>query len=280
MSNKRSFTGFLLMIFVLFMSCKSSYRATAFKPASFIDPGNWKYETTISDEFDDTELDTAKWYSTNPGWIGRAPSLFRSSNVALKDGRLILTGKRENVPNAPKGYHTFTSAAVQGKRKVLYGYFEIKCKPMNSSLSSAFWLYTQDSVKQEEIDIFEICGRNDRDRSYETTYFATTHYIIKPRDLKISDHVAYKTGYRLADTFIIAGLKWTREEITWYLNGKEIRRRKNDFWHSPGTINFDSEAFPGWWGLPSDEDNGGTFEIDYFRYWSQIKEDSKSYRND
>ena len=50
MSNKRSFTGFLLMIFVLFMSCKSSYRATAFKPASFIDPGNWKYETTISDE--------------------------------------------------------------------------------------------------------------------------------------------------------------------------------------------------------------------------------------
>ncbi|MDN5205090.1 family 16 glycosylhydrolase [Fulvivirgaceae bacterium BMA10] len=265
--------------FTLLTACKSSHKIGSLKPSTTVDYGNWKYDSSISDEFDQSQLDTTKWYDTNPTWIGRAPALFRSSNVELKDGMMVLTGKRENVPNAPEGYHTFTTAAVQSKRKVLYGYFEIRCKPMKSALSSAFWLYTPDSVKQEEIDIFEICGRHDTDTSYEHTYFATTHYIIKKRDFKISDHVAHKTEYKLADQFIVAGLKWTREEIIWYLNGEEIRRRKNDFWHSPETINFDSEAFPTWWGLPSDEDNGGTFEIDYFRYWSQVNESDQSYRN-
>ena len=267
------------LVFILSTAYKPGQSTDLFNPTTEKDSDNWKYEPTISDEFNESQLDTSKWYDTNPTWIGRAPSLFRSTNVVLKDGMMILTGKREEVPNAPEGFHTFTSAAVQSKRKVLYGYFEIKCKPMKSALSSAFWLYTPDSVKQEEIDIFEICGRNDSDSSYERTYFATTHFMIKKHEFKISDHKAHKTDYILADRFITAGLKWTREEIIWYLNGQEIRRRKNDFWHSPETINFDSEAFPSWWGLPSDDDKGGEFQIDYFRYWSQIKEDDQSYRN-
>lgn len=231
--------------------------------------GHWVYNDTYSDEFETNLLDTTKWYAVNPGWIGRAPSLFLASNVYQKKGQLILRAQREEVPNAPEGYHTFTSAAVQSKTKVLYGFFEIRCQPMNSAISSAFWLYTQDSIKQEEIDIFEICGRNDSTPSYDSTYFATSHYILKKQKVKISDNVTYKSDYRLADSVLVSGLKWTREEIVWYLNGKVIRTRHNDFWHSPETINFDSEAFPTWWGLPTKTDNGGEFKIDYFRYWTK-----------
>lgn len=160
--------------------------------------GNWVYNTQISDEFE-APFDTAKWYDHNPTWLGRQPSLFRKENVRVENGQLILTGKRENVADAPEGYHTFTTAAVQSKKKVLYGFFEIKCKPMNSALSSAFWLYTQDSIKQEEIDIFEICGRNDAAPSYEKIYFATSHYILKKQNLQISDHVEHLTEGRWAD---------------------------------------------------------------------------------
>ena len=228
----------------------------------------WIYNEQVSDEFE-APFDTTKWYNYNPNWVGRAPSLFRSSNVRIEDGQLILTGKREQVADAPEGYHTFTSAAVQSKTKVLYGYFEIECKPMDSALSSAFWLYTNDSIKQEEVDIFEICGRNDNDPSYDKTYFATSHYILYKQNVQISDHVTHITDGRWADQWITAGLKWTRNELIWYVNGKEIRRRHNDFWHSPETINFDSEAFPTWWGLPSKADNGGEFRIKYFRYWTE-----------
>lgn len=228
----------------------------------------WEYETSISDEFDTNVLDSTKWHNTNPHWLGREPSYFSKNNVVLRDSMLILKGKREDLDSLPEGYHTFTSAAVQSKDTVLYGFFEIKCKAMDSALSSAFWLYVQDSTKQEEIDIFEICGRNDNDKSYENTYFATSHYILKKEDTHISDHVAHRTPFRLADRFIVSGLEWNRDEIVWYVDGEVVRRRKNDFWHSPQTINFDSEAFPTWWGLPSESDNGGEFQIEYFRYWS------------
>lgn len=258
------------------MSCASTDKFTAGQkglPLPFITDSiengeKWVYNSVISDEFEN-RFDTVKWYDYNPTWMGRQPSLFRKSNVRVENGELILTGKREEVPGAPAGYHTFTSAAVQSKTKVLYGYFEIKCKPMYSSLSSAFWLYTRDAVKQEEIDIFEICGRHDEQPDYEKTYYATSHYMLHQQDLHISDHVAHLTEGRWADQWITAGFKWTRDELVWYVNGKEIRRRHNDFWHSPETINFDSEAFPEWWGLPTEADQGGEFRIQYFRYWNE-----------
>lgn len=231
----------------------------------------WVYNEAISDEFEGTSLDTAKWFDHNPSWIGRQPSLFRPENVRVEDGMLILTGRREEVKDAPEGYHTFTTAAVQSTHKVLYGFFEIRCRPMRSALSSAFWLYISDSLKQEEIDIFEICGRHETDSTYPRTYFATSHYILKPQNVQISDHVTHMSDVPWPDRTIVAGFKWTRDELVWYVDGKEIRRRKNDYWHSPETINFDSEAFPTWWGLPGEQDQGGEFQIEYFRYWTDPK---------
>ena len=57
-----------------------------------------------------------------------------------------------------KGYHTFTTAAVQSKTKVLYGYFETRARAMNSFASSAFWFYATARDHHTEIDVFEICG--------------------------------------------------------------------------------------------------------------------------
>lgn len=264
-------TGIACLLASIYTSCSVKTDSAFPAPVAPIGTEHWTYNEEISDEFEGTSLDTTKWFDHNPTWIGRQPSLFRRENVRVENGQLILSGKREQVPNAPEGYHTFTSAAVQSKKKVLYGFFEIKCKPMNSALSSAFWLYVQDSIKQEEIDIFEICGRHDSLPNYPKTYFATSHYIIKTHDLQISDHVEFMSEIPWVERSFVAGLKWTRDELVWYVDGKEIRRRKNDFWHSPETINFDSEAFPSWWGLPSDTDNGGEFQIEYFRYWSEDK---------
>lgn len=249
-------------------------------PTGVPEAAHWVYDGEVSDEFEGSSLDSARWYDHNPTWMGRQPSLFRRENVRVERGRLILTGRREEVADAPEGYHTFTSAAVQSRKKVLYGFFEIRCRAMNSALSSAFWLYVQDSIKQEEIDIFEICGRHDEIPSYPKTYFATSHYILKEHGLQISDHVEHIGDEPWADRFFVAGLKWTRDELVWYVDGREIRRRKNDFWHSAETVNFDSEAFPTWWGLPSDADDGGEFEIDYFRYWKAPDAGDTLFEND
>ncbi len=271
----------ILPLLALLAACAPSGEKVHYPaPVAPLGAEEWIYDPLLSDEFDTPTLDTTKWYDHNPTWLGRQPSLFRPENVRVEDGALVLYGRRGEVADAPEGYHTFTSAAVQSRRKVLYGFFEIRCRPMKSALSSAFWLYVQDSVKQEEIDIFEICGRHDSDPSYPVTYFATSHYMLKTEELHLSDHVAHTTDRPWADREIVAGLKWTRDELVWYVDGQEIRRRRNDFWHSPETINFDSEAFPSWWGLPSDEDRGGEFRIEYFRYWRSPDAMRSVYDND
>ncbi|MGL4293936.1 MAG: family 16 glycosylhydrolase [Bacteroidales bacterium] len=238
-------------------------------PVGVENPGEWEYSESFSDEFEANNLDTTKWLNYNPNWMGREPALFVKENAFIRDGSLIIKGKREELVNPPAGYHTFSTAAVQSRKKGHYGFYEIRCKPMYSALSSAFWLYTNNGNVSEEIDIFEICGRHDTEKHYEHTYFATSHFIIFPKDIHITENVPHKTDFKLADEYITAGLDWNEEEIVWYLNGEVIRRRKNDFWQMPEIINFDSEAFPNWWGLPSDSDNGGEFIIEYFRHWKK-----------
>jgi hypothetical protein len=123
--------------------------------------GKWQPIAELTDEFEGQKLDVTKWHDHNPTWKGRKPGLFSKDNVSVHDGKLHLTARAEDLPDLPQGYHTFTTAAVKSKAKVLYGYFEIKCRPMDSRASSAFWFYAQDSDKKStkwwtEIDVFEI----------------------------------------------------------------------------------------------------------------------------
>ena len=109
------------------------------RPAFLPQEGEWAPIPELCDEFEGAELDAAKWHPNNPQWKGRQPGWFHTRNVAVAQGKLHLTMKAEDLPDLPDGYHTFTSAAVKSKAKVRYGYFEIRCKAMDSKGSSAFW---------------------------------------------------------------------------------------------------------------------------------------------
>ncbi len=239
-------------------------------PTLAIPQTGWQYSLEYSDEFDGEKLDRTKWHDTNPNWLGRKPALFMAKNVRLEDGMLILSSHREEPTNPPSDeYHTFTSAAVQSVDTLHYGFYEIRSKASNSAISSAFWLYVNDSTMQEEIDIFEICGRHDTDSMYEHSYFATAHYLFHADTVHEKRTRTHITDFKLAERFIVAGLEWNENEIIWYVDGVEVHRCKNEYWKLPETVNFDCETFPTWWGLPSDTDNGGEFKIEYFRYWTK-----------
>ena len=233
-------------------------------------PEGWSYNEKYSDEFEGSQLDTTRWHPNNPVWLGREPALFLPKNVRVEGGMLILSSHREEPVNPPTDkYHTYTSSAVQSVDTLHYGFYEIRAKAQNSSISSAFWLYVNDSLRQEEIDIFEICGRHDTDTTYEDTYFATAHYLEFKENIHNKSSMPYRAGFKLADEFFVAGLDWNKDEIIWYFNGKEIHRTENVHWDDPETVNFDCETFPTWWGMPSDTDNGGEYQIEYFRYWTK-----------
>jgi len=229
--------------------------------------GKWKKYSPMSDEFKGKKLDEKKWFPVNPTWKGRQPAWFDPENVVVKDGSLQLTMRKAEPAAMPKneGYNTYTSAAVQSKETTLYGYYEVRAKPMNSAGSSAFWFYKGDPDRWTEIDVFEIGGKA---AGFERKMHITVHVM---RTLEYDQHQsvgsAYEAPFNLADDFHVYGLEWNEKELKFYFDGMLVRKGPNTHWTQPLTLNFDSETMPDWFGLPKDEDLPSTYYVDYIRAW-------------
>ena len=231
--------------------------------------GNWKKYLPMTDEFDGTVLDAAKWWDHNPTWKGRQPGYFHPGNVTVCDGKLHLTMKKEEVPEMQKeeGYHTYTCAAVKSKDTVRYGYFEVEAKAMKSAGSSSFWFYHATEDWWTEIDVFEIGGRAP---GYEKKLNMNVHVFRTPTENRHwSRPGVFLAPTNLADEYHVYGLEWDEKEIKFYFDGVPVRKGPNTHWHQPLTLNFDSETMPNWFGLPRDEDLPSTYSIEYVRAWKR-----------
>lgn len=232
-------------------------------------PG-WEPIPELTDEFDGDKLDAAKWHDHNPLWKGRQPGFFSKNNVTIKDGKLHLTARAEELPDLPKGYHTYTTAAVKSKALVRYGYFEIRARPMDSRASSAFWFYRSEPDLWTEIDVFEIGGRAP---GHENVVHMNVHVFRTPTEKKHwSKPGQFKAPFRLADGYHVYALEWSKSTLKFYVDGKLVRSIENTHWHQPLHMNFDSETMPKWFGLPEIKNLPSTFSIDYVRSWRRVKE--------
>jgi len=228
----------------------------------------WNPSPALTDEFEAGKL--SKWHDRNPQWKGRQPGYFSPANVSVGDGMLHLTARAEELPGLPEGYHTFTTAAVKSTTLVRYGYFEIRCRPMKSKASSAFWFYDSTRERWTEIDVFEICGGcEERLREYNMN----VHVFHTPEeDRHWAKAGKWTAPYDLADEFHVYGLEWDQDAIRWYVDDEVVREVENTHWHQPLALNFDSETMPDWFGLPDEAELPSTFSIDYVRSWKRIDE--------
>jgi beta-glucanase (GH16 family) len=240
-------------------------------PLLLADPpsgSKWESIPELTDEFEGDKLDSTKWHDHNPGWKGRQPAFFSRRNVSISDGKLHLTARTEDLKDVPEGYHTFTTAAVKGKTLVKYGYFEIKCRPMKSKASSAFWFYHSTKEEWTEIDVFEICGVGDK---WKNAYHMNVHVFHTPEEKEHwSRSGQWKAPYDLADEYHVYALEWNKKAIKWLVDGKVVREQENTHWHQALHMNFDSETMPEWFGLPEKENLPSTFSIEYVRSWKKV----------
>lgn len=235
-------------------------------------PGHhWMPLPEFTDEFDGDALDTTKWHPTNPDWLGRAPGFFTPRNVSVVDGCLHITMKYQpDFSGFPDGqeYRDFTTGAVKSRKTVLYGYFEVRARAMDSHGSSAFWFYDSLPDWWTEIDVFEIGGGAP---GFENKCFMTVHVMRTPEGEK--EHwqkgEVWDAPFRFADDFHVFGLYWSKERIEWYVDGELRWSIENTHWHQPLYMNFDSETMPDWFGLPVPEELPSTFSIDYVRSWQE-----------
>lgn len=233
------------------------------------DRGGWELYKPLTDEFKGGKLGPARWNNPNPTWKGRQPGWFSPRNVEVKGGQMHLTMRKEEPADMPKaeGYHTWTSAAVQSKERVLYGYFEVRARAMKSHGSSAFWFYASEPERWTEIDVFEIGGGAP---SFARKLFMTCHVMHSP---EVKQHLSvggvWNAPFDLADQYHVYGLEWDEASIRFYFDGLLVRQGPNVHWHQPLTMNFDSETMPDWFGLPLDKDLPSTFSVDYVRTWKK-----------
>jgi len=260
-----------ILLLAVFVACAVASTPEAKPPEG----GQWEVIPQFTDEFNGKTLDPDKWTDHNPNWAGREPGLFWPGNVKVNDGGLHLTARHAPQMRFKYGdgriYHTYTTAYVKSRWRVRYGYFEIKAKPMASRASSAFWFYAQDPDWWTEIDMFEISGGNP---ALMKSVFTTAHRQYSPKEKKHwSKSNRYETQEPVADGYHLYALEWNENEIKWYFDGNVIFRLENKYWHQPLHMNFDSETFPNWFGLPQPENLPSTFSIDYVRSWRRV--DSK-----
>jgi hypothetical protein len=63
----------------------------------------WEPIAELTEEFEGNKLDSTKWHDHNPGWKGRKPGFFSKKNVTVKDRKLYLTARVEELENLPEG---------------------------------------------------------------------------------------------------------------------------------------------------------------------------------
>lgn len=252
----------------------------------------WVLDATFSDEFNGAQLDAKKWWDFNPAWHGRKPGYFDRANVRVADGALQLTARElkpgeASVENQVRGHDRFTTAIVKSKTRVRYGYFEARCRSMSANVCNAFWLYDpldapakyREGDFSEEIDIFEVFGKPAREE-HRRLFYATVHNhhtpyvesIVNSKKVKLPDYSAkVKMPFDFDADYHVYALLWTPEELRWFVDGKEVHRRANDYFKRPLHVVFDAEIMQTWVGLPASADLPSTFSIDYVRVWRKAE---------
>lgn len=77
-------------------------------------------------------------------------------------------------------------------------------------------------------------------------------------------------NYNFAKEYHTYGLDWSKEELVYYFDGKEIRRMKNEIAYSPSPI-WLSLAIIAWAGKVTDAIDGTAMEVDYVRVYKRKK---------
>jgi LysM repeat protein len=219
-------------------------------------PGTWRL--IFDDEFEGSALDSSVWNTAFP-WGSTStttPSLiYRPQNVAVADGALQLTARKETALGYP-----YTSGIVTTYKKFSYqyGFLEIRALvPGGRGLWPAFWSLPTNGQTTPEIDTMEILGGSPTSAQLHYHYGQGVDSGVEARGPDFTD------GWH---TFAV---DWEPDAITWYIDGVQ----QNTFTKKPAIAAVPMYLIAnlqvgGWPGRPDGTTPfPATYQIDYVRVW-------------
>jgi beta-glucanase (GH16 family) len=235
-------------------------------PGTLLPGGAGAWKLAWSEEFDgpDARLDE-RWVSQN-GPSGHILCSRWRENAVVADGMLRLINRKEK-----RGGQNWTSGSITTREKFQYGYFECRYRyAAAKGTNNSFWLMTgrepaPGKGKAFEIDINEGHFPNEVNTNIHNW---TDIKVVNGKKTHPSSSKSFTMGKNddLARDFHTYGLKWNEKELVFYFDGREIRREKNVFCHSPSPV-WLSLAIISWAGKVTDAVDGTFMEVDYVRIY-------------
>jgi beta-glucanase (GH16 family) len=247
-----------------------------------------EWTLTWSDEFpqaDGSAPDPAKWtYELGGnGWGNFELDTYtsRPENVQIREGKLVISARREKFTGADGITRDFTSTRLKSQDRFTqaYGRFEARIKiPRGQGIWPAFWLLGADIKpngwpKCGEIDIMENIG------SEPGINHASLHgpsSVAHHSDL--TGTYLMPTGQSLADDFHIYALEWEPGIARFYVDSDNYATFKQAQWPAGGQWVFDHPFFiilniavgGGWPGTPdASTEFPQRMLVDYVRVYSK-----------
>lgn len=234
----------------------------------------WALQSEFSDEFGGPSLDVGKWNNDISDW---GLWSWEPGNVRVEDGLLKLRLQYAEHDAMRKGGSKklfYTSGAIRSKAPpIRYGYFEtrLKAAPLYPGASPAFWLFRSESNVWTEMD-FELT-QSTRVQLAGANCFVFRHRKFTTRRAP-GDQRPFISEARDADTkadpradFHVYGIEWEESQIRWYIDGRLVRTRKNDFWDQPLDLVVSLGLRHPYAAKPSPDGFPTEFEVDYVRVW-------------
>ena len=208
-----------------------------------------------SDEFNEDTIDTDKWNIDSKDF---GPWSWEPDNVVQKEGSMHLRMMQKDHQRRGEQLH-YTSGMARLDKTITYGYFEARIKGCSRypGACPSFWLYSigpenrykasdGETVAYSEIDVVEL-------QQSEYDFETRKHFPVTPIDCNLHT-VLIKDGKRVwsrpnnapklckthfdspwdpREDYHVYAVKNTKEEIVWYIDGKEVGRKPNLYWHLP-----------------------------------------------
>ena len=190
------------------------------------------YKMVWSDEFNGTSLNTKVWNIEENGNGGGNQELqyYRKENVAVKDGNLVLTARRESYNNKQ-----FTSGRINSRDKAYFKHgiiqARIKFPKTANGVWPAYWMMGNDYGKVGwprcgEIDIVETGNAEGIKNGTQTRHFgATLHWGTSAG----ANHKQYGTSYLAPennplqnDEYHIITTEWNGKFLSMYYDLKDF----------------------------------------------------------
>lgn len=252
------------------------------------------------DEFNtDGSVNTDLWEFEEGFKRGNEPQFYvvGDNNAIVKDGRLLITGKKERSPENPRydptssdyrknwQYGDYTSASIRTREKrfFLYGRAEVRAKidPTHGAFP-AIWTCgrNKDWPKNGEIDIMEFYpsgGVNKLTSNFAAGKNKAWEAIWKSVFTPLSYYEAKDPDW--IKKYHIYSMDWDEEQITLYVDGEYKNSIKiEEFKNEDGSVTFRNPQYM--WlnlalknnglGLEVSEEKPIIFEVDYFRLYQKV----------